>query len=228
VVTIPTSARYFERPEPYLRGNYRLRLRREVVGELIGEPRGKRILDLGCGDGAVSLPMATNNQVTLVDNSAAMLDAARANARELGAAGCTFVQADAASVDAGDMDIVLALGVLAHVDDIDPVIAAIARHLAPGGVAVLQFSDKNRLFYRIGRLLWALRGRGYALTSRSEVLAAAERHGVVSMDERNHLVCVPGFQRLMGPALIPYDRIVRRIPLLARLGTDTILLLRRR
>lgn len=227
MVTIPTSARYFANAEPYLRGNYRIQLRRELVRELIGEPRGKRILDLGCGDGAISLPMAKANDVTLVDNSAAMLEAARANAAALGGGNCTFVHADADELDVGRMDIVLAIGLLAHVDSTEGVIRTISRHLGPGGVAVLQLSDSNRLLCRIGRLLWTLSGRGYSWTSRSDVLKNIERFGLRLSGERNHLVYVPGMQRILGSALIPYDRMVRRYPALARHGTETILLLRK-
>src|SRR4051794_31213215 len=117
MVTSPTSAAYFATPEPYLKQNHRIALRSEIVTELVGRPEGKRILDLGCGNGAVSLPLAVRNSVILVDNSAAMLNEARRFAEALRLRSYELHQADANDVNIEPVDVILALGLLAHVDD---------------------------------------------------------------------------------------------------------------
>ena len=53
--------------------------------ELVGDVRGKRLLDMGCGDGAEMLEWARAGAiVTGVDNSPVQLEAARRNADKLG------------------------------------------------------------------------------------------------------------------------------------------------
>jgi SAM-dependent methyltransferase len=228
VTTNPTSAAYFARAEPYLRRNHRIALRSEIVRELIGEPSGKRILDLGCGNGAISLPYAKSNAVMLVDNSAAMLEAAREAAAELGVTSYTAHRADASSVEVEPADIVLAIGVLAHVDDAAAILGAAARNLKSGGLLVLQLSDASRCLNRLAHMLFRLRGRDYRPTRRADILAMAAANGLSLVGERSHLLVLPGMPRLLGAALVPYDRFIRRHPALARHGVDTLLLLQKR
>lgn len=227
MVTIPESATYFARAEPYLRGNHRIALRAEIAAELLGNPVGQRIIDLGCGNGALSLPLATGNNIVLVDNSEAMLEAATKVAARLGVDRYEMVREDACAVNLPAADIVLAIGLLAHVDNSADVIDVVARHLKPGGKALVQFSDAGRPFNRIGNFLLALRGRRYRRTSRREILDLFETNGLHLVDERSHLLILPGVHRLIGRGLIPYDRFVRRHPRLAKNGVDTILLVER-
>ena len=163
VTTNPTSLAYFARAGPYLRRNHRIALRSEIVRDLIGEPSGKRILDLGCGNGAISLPYAKSNAIVLVDNSAAMREAARHTAAELAVTSYTALKADASSVEAEPADIVLAIGVLAHVDDPAAILAAAARNLKGGGLLVLQLSDAERPLNRLRTCSFACAG---AITAR--------------------------------------------------------------
>ena len=226
MATNPISAAYFADAEPYLKRNHRITLRSEIVGELVGQPRGKRILDLGCGNGAISLPLAEHNSVILVDNSAAMLSAAERHAKTLNIENYEAIHADVCGVSVEPVDIVLALGVLAHVDESLAVLQAMARNLKPGGVAVLQFSDSRRLLNRLSQLLFRVRGRQYRKTPRGEILKAADATGLRLVDERSHLLIIPGMPRLMGRTLLTYDRFLRRRhPKLSAHGLDTLLLL---
>lgn len=226
VSTNPSSAAYFSKAEPYLRRNYRIEARSELVRDLIGRPSGARILDLGCGNGAISLQYAASNSVILVDNSAAMLDAAGRKATELGVA-YSALQADACDVEVEPVDIVLAIGILAHVAESEGLIAAAARNLKSGGRLVLQFSDAGLPLNRLGSVLFRLRGRRYRRTPRAEILEIAEANALRLVGERSHLLVVPGMPRLIGRLLLPYDRLVRRLPWLARHGLDTLLLLQK-
>lgn len=228
MVTTPSSASYFAQADRYVRRNYWIQTRAEMVRELLPEqPRRKRILDIGCGTGEISLPWARQNEVVLVDNSAAMVELARQHAREIGADRCEISQADVFELDLEPADIVLAIGLLAHVSNPDGVIASIARHTRARGHVVLQFSDSTRIVNRIGHLLLRACGRNYQPTSREQVLALAESHGLRLVAERSHIALIPGMQRLLGPALVPYDRFVRRHGWLARHGSETLLLLRK-
>lgn len=106
------------------------------------EIHGTRVLELGAGTGRVAVPLAeAGAKVTGVDVSAGMLDLARARAAEAGV-DLTLVDADIRTLRLrGRFDLVIApLGTLQHMETPDDLVAALktmARHLASGGVAVV-------------------------------------------------------------------------------------------
>lgn len=98
-----------------------------------------RIVDLGGGTGADAVRLAElGHHVTVVDTSPDALAALRRRADGAGVGElvveCAVDVADADGLQAaGPADLVLAHGLLEHVDDPDAVIAAATRLLAPGG-----------------------------------------------------------------------------------------------
>jgi ribosomal protein L11 methyltransferase len=100
--------------------------------------RGDRVLDLGCGSGAVAVAAALlgAHHVRAVDVDAAAIEATTANALANGVGRIVeVVAADAATVDVDDpFDVVVANVGAPLVEDLAP---AIRRLTAPGGVVVL-------------------------------------------------------------------------------------------
>ena len=101
-------------------------------------PRPGSLLELGCGTGRLTVPLARGRDVTGLDRSPAMLGAAR---RKAGAAGVavTWVEGDMAVFDLGRrFDAVLVCcNSLAHLTDdtrLEAALDAIRRHLEPGGL----------------------------------------------------------------------------------------------
>lgn len=108
------------------------------ITKRLGDLRGKRLLDLGCGLGEVSVYFATQGaQVTACDLSSGMLDASSRLAVANGVRVSTHL------ADAEDLrlpadsrfDIIYAGNLLHHVD-IDRTLAKLKPHLAPGGTLV--------------------------------------------------------------------------------------------
>ena len=105
--------------------------------ELVGDIQGKRLLDMGCGDGAEMLEWARAGAiVTGVDNSPVQLASARRNAEKLGVE-CRLVQADLLRLPddllQGEFDIVFTAWVAAWIGDLDGWFANAWRALKPGG-----------------------------------------------------------------------------------------------
>lgn len=106
--------------------------RLEIIREFFGEFEGKRIVDLGCGGGLLSVPLLDNRaDVIGVDMSAASIEAARAAARGRG----KFIVGDIRSVSlpAGCADYVLLADVLDHIPTFIDALREASRLLKMGG-----------------------------------------------------------------------------------------------
>lgn len=114
-------------------------LERRLILDLLGDVRGKRVLDVGCGDGDLAVELARRGAMVVgLDASPAMIAAARARA-ERGAMPVTFATgtAEALPFAPGSFDVVVAVTILCFVADGAPAFAEAARVLRPGGAFVI-------------------------------------------------------------------------------------------
>ncbi|MFB6890158.1 class I SAM-dependent methyltransferase [Kitasatospora sp. NPDC056327] len=134
--------------------------RHEQAEQLLGSsplldlPAGSRVLDLCCGPGVFSVPLARRGHaVTGVDLSEPMLERARRLAEEAGAK-VTFVRADARAYEApGEFDVVLnmftSFGYFEDPADNARVLRTMHDSLTPGGTLVLDLAGKELLARRV-------------------------------------------------------------------------------
>ena len=125
----------------------------EVEVGLLGELRGQRVLDVGCGGGqnAVACALA-GAQVVGVDVSGVQLTAARTLAQAHGVT-VEWRHGDSLEIDLPAetlFDAVLAIQVLTYVDDPAAVLRWAAAHLRPGGRLVVSIDHPMRnCFYDV-------------------------------------------------------------------------------
>jgi len=187
-----------------------------LVFDLAGSVAGKRVLDVGTGDGAYAIEAAVRDaEVTAIDSSAVMLDAARSRAARRGVSlRLQEGRVENLPFDAACFDVVLAVTVLCFVDDVGSAFRELARVLAPGGRLVVgelgrwsTWAAKRRLQSRGKQTLWSTvhfwtrRELEYRLTEAG--LRVEATRGAV------YFPPITAAARLMAPI----------DPMLARLGT---------
>jgi 2-polyprenyl-6-hydroxyphenyl methylase/3-demethylubiquinone-9 3-methyltransferase len=115
---------------------------------------GLRTLDIGCGGGLLSEPMARlGATVTGVDAGAEAIGVARGHAAESGLAidyRCSSAEDLAAS--GARFDAVLALEIVEHVADVDAFCQALATLLRPGGTLVMSTLNRTRRSWAVAIL----------------------------------------------------------------------------
>lgn len=135
----------FEVPEKYLGPRrFDIRVRVETVHHFTKTLHFDRVLDIGCGDGAISLPLMPRcNRLTLLDLSKNMLDLACSRIPAQRAGDVEIIDGDfmRAALEPLSYDLICCLGVLAHVDSPAAVIAKVAELAKPGAWIILEFTD---------------------------------------------------------------------------------------
>ena len=155
-------------------GTLRQVVRQELVARQLArhipDRPGRRVLDIGCGQGTQLLNLARRGHtVTGLDSSQALLgDLARSLRAETPEARgrVRLVRGDAgdtaAMFRAGRFDVVLCHGVLMYFADPGPMLAAVAAVTAPGGLVSLLVRNGDALAMRPGqRGDWAAAGAAF-------------------------------------------------------------------
>nr|WP_272877284.1 class I SAM-dependent methyltransferase [Neoroseomonas eburnea] len=159
------------------------RLERRLILELLGDVRGRRILDLGCGDGDFAIELARRGaDVTGIDASPAMIEDAGRRAESEGVpVDFRPAGAEALPFPTGHFDIVVAVTILCFVADAAPVFREVARVLRPGGALVIgelgkwsSWAAMRRIRAWLGSPLWR---KGHFRTGR-ELHALAHEAGL--------------------------------------------------
>jgi 2-polyprenyl-3-methyl-5-hydroxy-6-metoxy-1,4-benzoquinol methylase len=208
-------------------------MRTAMVRGLVGDLDGGRVIDLGCGDGSLSLQFADQvDEIALVDASEPMLETARARSRPARAT-VTFHTADLSAGPVGipPADLVLCVGVLAHVPDPRALVREAAALVPPGGRLILQVTDAGRpagqLLWRYDNLFRSVRGYALARTTEADVLGWTADLGLQPVDAVNHVPIPSGFRALPAGAQLSVLSFLQRSPWTEPIRVESLLLFAR-
>ncbi len=116
-------------------------------GHAGADPATARVLDIGCGVGTNALNLAMlqpRSTVVGIDVSGVQIDAAKAARQTLGVANARFEHVDLTQLpsDFGEFDYIVAHGLYAWIPDEvrQRLLAVVAQHLAPSGVALISYN----------------------------------------------------------------------------------------
>lgn len=131
--------------------------RLDTVFSLAGDLKGKSVLDFGCGSGVTFKYLNDRGaSVTGCDNRTVEL--ARKVSEMLGAEAEFFD--DIFRIEGRKFDLILALDVLEHMEDLDPVINRFGE-LSHDGTAIIISGPTENLLYRFGRRLAGFTGEAH-------------------------------------------------------------------
>lgn len=182
------------------------RVETNVVFDLAGPLRGKRVLDVGTGDGNYAIESAKRSAiVTALDLEQEMLDVAHARA-----ASCEvdmtlrLGRAEALPFEDASFDVVIAVTVLCFVPDAQRAVREMARVLVPGGRVVLGELGRFSLWAaerRVRGWLGASTWRRARFWSRGELEALAQDAGLRAATVRGSVFFPPSglAARLVAP-----------------------------
>jgi ubiquinone/menaquinone biosynthesis C-methylase UbiE len=231
---------YFDEPDRYLRLRYYIDTRAAIVREVCGEVTNARILEVGCGDGSISRQFCKRgeNHVVLLDISRSMILIAKRRLSRQHPHGCTpsFVVGDEHCLsDTPVFDLVLALGVLAHVNNPEQFIGKLASVVKRGGRLVMQLTDYAS---PLGFALWHYRAlrdawlgqRAYAmnkLTTR-HIVGTAAGYRLTAVHTVRHSLMLPGLDRILPDSvLFKYETLVTNNRILRSAALDRIIVFRK-
>lgn len=198
----------FEAADWYLNHwRYNISIRSETIDQYLRGRSFQNILDIGCGDGSLSVHFLNpENRLTLVDLSSTMLAIAQqlvpAPLRErVTTVNADFLEAD---LEEGTFDLILCVGVLAHVNSPAEVMRKISRLIRPGGSVILEYSNSRHFLTSSLKpyeaLLRFFRRATYAVNdiSSGEVSQMCSTSHLALLSSFRYSVAVPGMHRLFS------------------------------
>ena len=219
----------------YLEKRFGVELRAYITRELLGEVTRSTILDIGCGDGTISLQFAMqDNLLTLIDLSGKMLEAAIQNTPNDLVPNYKYLNLDFFDYVPNQLfDIVLCVGVLAHLESPDIAIKKISSFLKPGGRCILQFTDQDSWIAKIYSFYYsmytAICGNPYQYSlqnfSSPVVFRSLLESGLKVVNQCRYSFLLPGMGRLPDKFLFRYQLFTLETPWLSQFGSEVILLL---
>ncbi len=196
---------FFNNTRNYLYSNSSIFLRRKIIAELLGTISGKQIIDIGCGNGLVSNQYLKENHVTFLDLSEQMLHEAKKLVPVDLINNATFLNIPfEESSLRRNYDIVILIGVLAHVRDIREVITKISDITSRDSLCLVQITDKDRFIAKVLRgysylkrkITVSLYNRKPNYISKKDIIRLFSEYNYLLEEQRVYMPTFPGFRYL--------------------------------
>lgn len=216
---------FFGAPDNYLHKDFGVRVRQKFVRDLIGDISGKTILDIGCGDGRVSLPFAGRNKLTLMDSSPNMINLAMANTPRNYVGNVLYItnSLEESAIKEDQYDLIIAVGLLAHLSSWTDSLSLMSKWLKKGGKIVIQISDASHWLIRK-----ALKPRGkrlYSLNSitRDQLIEECRKNGLTRVEKRRYGFSVRGIGLFPNWFLYHFTMATARNRFFKKFSTEVIM-----
>lgn len=147
------SKEFFNIPENYLTSNAIIVLRKKIIADILGHIKNKRIIDVGCGNGELTIDFVKDNQVTFLDISPNMLSLVKKKIQKENLHMTSFINTDFSLYKPDyKFDVAVCIGVLAHVEDIKNIIRKLNGIINDNGIIILQYTAAEKIIAKFNRL----------------------------------------------------------------------------
>lgn len=179
----------FNQTQLYLNKNSSIGARIFLVKEILGKQHFGNVLDLGCGDGSIGLSLLhIADKLKLVDISPNMIEKSKENTPEnLTGKQVSYLVYDGTKYRSDELfDLIICLGVIAHVDSMSSLFDTLSANLKPGGKLLFQFTEKNSVH---GWILYKFFGKGFGAyevnrTTASVIIPEMKKRGCEVLDNK--------------------------------------------
>jgi ubiquinone/menaquinone biosynthesis C-methylase UbiE len=213
--------------------NFNFQQRMKVAYEL-GDASSGRLLDCAASTGEITCGLLKSgrfNHATVVDVPPAMLQSAKdLLTSQIKNAELEFVQSDVFNFKPSDsrFDLLLCLGLIAHIGRLDILLPRLKSMLPPGGRIILQTTLTDHLGTRMLRALTSRRElskRGYRISwfSERDITVACRNAGLQILETRRTSLGIPFGDRLWPWANFQLERRLQKWA--SRHGADAVYLL---
>ena len=197
---------FFAEPARYLRYSVHIQIRATIVREFTGDTVFKSILDVGCGTGAISKPLLQRTEhLTFLDFSPSMLSIALRSVPVESLCKVESINDDfmRAELKSNSYDLILCMGVLAHVASPISVVDKMIYLLKPGGHIIIQNTDSRHPISYLSAIYAAMRNIFFRNSYRMNRISGASLtqmlrdHGLVQLSIYRYGVPVPWIARIL-------------------------------
>ncbi len=220
---------FFEDTDLYLKNNYGIAFRRDIINTYTSGKKFSNILDVGCGDGSLShFFLNESNRLTLVDISQNMLTKAESKFGGEEVKRVKFIcgEIDAQNFQDEKFDLILAVGILAHVPSVKGMIEKLSSLLSKDGFLIIQLTDHSNLLSRFNSAIRKMSGAGQYQVNKTKyedfIQLLKDNHFSIKQKDR-YSILLPGFGMFGSKFLYRYTHFTHRT-FLSAMGTDVLLL----